>query len=125
MSSDETVQPPARAASLGNIKFFLLGLSVVPALVCGLFLFSTSALLLLGCPACESDDLYGHVEYGFRFTATMVLGLLIYFWPVLIPLSAIPPLIGFILDYRRSEQYFRSPDPPPGEEQNPTPARAE
>jgi hypothetical protein len=113
MSSDDTVRPPTRAASLGNIKFFLLGLSVVPALVCGLFLLSILALLLLGCPACDSTDFYGHVEYGFRFTSTMTLGLLLYFWYILIPLSALPPVIGLILDYRRAEQYFRSPELPP------------
>ena len=113
MSSGDTVQPPTRAASFGNIKFFLMGLFVVPALACACLLLSILALLLLGCPACDSNDFYGHVEYGFRFTLTMILGLLFYFWYILIPLSIIPPVIGLILDYRRAEQYFRSSALPP------------
>ena len=103
MSDDVNAQPPTRAASFGNIKFFLLGLFFDIALVCGFFLISILASLVIDCTACESTDFYGRVEYGFMFASTITLGLLLYFWYILIPISALPPIVGFILDYRRYE----------------------
>src|SRR5687768_12446784 len=98
MSSDDTARPTTPAASLKNIKFFLWGVSVDFALVCAPFLLSV-LMSLLFCPARGCADFYGRVEYGFKAAATMEGLLLIYFWYILIPAAAVPPLVGLIVDY--------------------------
>ena len=108
--NDEDTTTPLRKPSLRNIKYSLLAVWLEVAFVVIVF-FLLPMLLSLTQPGCDGCDLVRLLTWsadrGLRIGLTFIFAFLLYFWFIIIPLAAVPPVIGLVIDYYRLEHEER------------------
>jgi hypothetical protein len=97
--STHVATEPARVSFM-NVKFFLVGLGIDLAILGLYFLF----FFLASAARVECDSCTGARWILECLKAGLGLGLfyLMFVWTLLIPLLAVPLVVGFVLDYRNA-----------------------
>jgi len=98
MSSQETVAPPSRWASLKAIKFFMLGVLVDAGIVCLYFLYVISELLFVTCDSCALEQ---RLAACIVFGVVIGWGLMVFAGVILVPMLLAPPAVGLVVDFSR------------------------